>query len=265
MIEEYVQLALNRIRALGRSSTQRAVSVKRRGSYFEIHVDGKTVFAPGMRRWRMYRNGIDARLESVASRYGLQDLHPADEDEWVVDVGAYIGEWSLYMLRRGFNVLSIEPDPPAARCFERNMKLHAPAARKWLLDERVCIHDERGSVTFHSEPVNADGSIFPSVKHTSTPLTRAAARLDAIVRDRIGEKKIRALKMDAEGAEPEVLTGAPDLLSGTLRIGIDAGAERLGADTVGDCRRILQNAGFRFVGEPSGDIVMAESSREKIP
>ena len=262
MIDEYFQLALNRVCAISASSARRPVHVKRRGTLFEIHVDGKIVFAPGFRRWRMYRNGIDARMERVARRYGLHDLSPLGEEEWVIDVGAYMGEWSLYMLRRGFNVLSIEPDPLAARCLERNLKLHAPAEGKWLLDERVCINDERSSVTFHSEPVNADGSIFPSIKHASKALERDVAKLDTIIRDRIGEKQIRALKMDAEGAESEVLMGAPDLLSGKLQVGIDAGAERLGVDTIDDCRRVLIDAGFRIIGEPSGDIVMAVSDGE---
>ncbi|MYF06784.1 MAG: FkbM family methyltransferase [Rhodospirillaceae bacterium] len=263
MLDEYFQLALNRIHVSFGSSIRRPVHIKRQGRIFEIHVDKKIIYAPGMRRWRMYRNGIDMRLERVARRYGLHDLSPTERDEWVIDIGAYMGEWTLYMLRKGFNVLSIEPDPLAARCFERNMNLHAPADSKWLLDERVCFHEKRGSVTFYSEPVNADGSIFPSVKHASVPLTREAARLDTIIGDRIGEKRICALKMDAEGAEPELLMGAQNLLAGELQIGIDAGAERLGESTVEECKNILINAGFRLIENPSGDIVMAVSDREK--
>lgn len=262
MLDEYIQLAVNQIHVIFGSSNRRPVYVKRKGEIFEIHIDKKIIFAPGMRRWRMYRNGIDVRLERVARRYGLHDLSPTGEDEWVVDVGAYMGEWSLYMLRKGFNVLSIEPDPLAARCYERNINLHAPAERKWVLDERVCMHEDRSSVTFHSEPVNADGSIFPSIKHASFPLTREAARLDSIINDRIGEKKICALKMDAEGAEPEVLMGAKNLLAGELQIGIDASAERLGENTIEECKKILIDAGYNITGRQSGDIVMATSSRK---
>ena len=319
LLNERFQMALNYILSFGPRSTRRPVRVRRRGSLFEIRVDGLTVLAPGIRRWRFYRHGFDRRLLQLACRYGLDGVRPTHDDEWAIDIGAYMGEWSLFMLRRGFNVLAIEPDPLAATCLrllqlacrygldgvrpthddewaidigaymgewslfmlrrgfnvlaiepdplaatclKRNLERHAPAGRVWLVDERVCVDDSRATVIFHSEPTNADGSLFPSDKHPSNPIERPSARLDDIFTERVAnEKAIRAIKMDAEGAEPEVLAGATRLLQGDLHIGIDAGCERQGEDTVEDCLRILESAGLTAGAAPSPGIVTASRVR----
>ncbi len=183
MIERFQQI-LNLLLSF-MFSKRKPVRVKRNGNMFSIEVERTIMLAPGRRRWRMYHHGVDARLDAVARRYGLHDLRPANEGEWVIDVGAYMGEWALHVLRKGFNVLAIEPDPMAARCLAKNLLRHAPPGRKWLIDTRVSL-DRQRSVTFYSEPTNADGSIFPSLKHSTKPISLDAETLDSIVVERIG-------------------------------------------------------------------------------
>lgn len=245
MAVERLQLKINLLRTMI-SSTRKPVYVRRSGSMFIVEVEGQAMLAPWIQRWRYYRWGFDVRLDAVCRRYGLHDLRPRSEDEWVVDVGAYMGEWSLHMLIKGFNVLAIEPDPDAAHCLTENLTRHGPPGNQWMLDTRVC-HNYQGRVTYHLEPHSADSSIFPSTRRPSKPVTLVAAALDDIVAERIGDKSIRALKMDAEGAEPEVLAGATGILSQCPRISIDAGWERQGDSTIGECRRILHDAGFSLV------------------
>ena len=245
MAVERLQMKINLLRTMI-SSTRKPVYVKRSGGMFIVEVEGQAILAPWIQRWRYYRWGFDVRLDAVCRRYGLHDLYPRSEDEWVIDVGAYMGEWSLHMLIKGFNVLAIEPDPSAAHCLTENLTRHGPPGNKWILDTRVC-HSYQGRVTYHLEPHSADSSIFPSIKRPSKPVTLVAATLDDIVAERIGDKSIRALKMDAEGAEPEVLAGATKILSQCPRVSIDAGWERQGDSTIDECRRILDGAGFNLV------------------
>jgi hypothetical protein len=138
---------------------------------------------------------------------------------------------------------------------KENLIRFAPAGRTWLHDARVAL-DERKEVTFYSEPSNADGSVFQS-SNKSKPLTLQAEKLDDIVKDRIGDKRVRAMKMDAEGAEPEVLMGAVNVVASCERVGIDAGPERMGESTSEECRRVLAAAGFTFPAgsETSGMVV----------
>jgi FkbM family methyltransferase len=256
-VHEYIQCGINWLRSALPQSSRKRVSFCSKGEIYEIHVEGKKILAPGIRRWRTYREGIDARLLSVARRYGLDQLTPQSEDEWVVDVGGYMGECSLYLLQKGFNVLVIEPDPNAALCLKENLSRFAPVGRTWLHDPRVAFNEKK-EVTFYSEPSNADGSVFQSSNQKSKPITLQAEKLDDIVADRIGDKKVRAMKMDAEGAEPEVLMGATQVVASCERIGIDAGPERMGESTARECRRVLAEAGFKFPpGSESSGMVRA--------
>ena len=207
---ERTQVAMNLARSLV-SPARRPVRVKRTGTMYEIRVDGQSILAPWIHRWRYYREGFENRLETVCARYGLDDLHPHGEGEWVVDVGAYMGELTIRMLRNGFNVLCVEPDPEAARCLRKNLERHGPGSKEWIVDTRVC-SDRHGQVTFHLEPHGADSSLFPSVARPSRAVRLDGARLDDIVAERLGDRPVRGLKIDAEGAEPEVLAGAPGLL-----------------------------------------------------
>lgn len=238
---------MNLVRSLV-SSTRRPVRVKRTGTMYEIRVDGKSILAPWIHRWRYYREGFEKRLEAVCARYGLSDLHPSGEGEWVIDVGAYMGELTIRMLRNGFNVLSIEPDPDAAQCLRRNLERHAPRSREWIVDTRVC-SDRRGQVTFHLEPHGADSSIFPSVARPSRAVRLDGARLDDIVAERLGDQPVRGLKIDAEGAEPEVLAGAPGLLERIPVVSVDAGYERRGDPTFEECGRVLRESGYTLLSD----------------
>ena len=51
--------------------------------------------------------------------------------------------------------------------------------------------------------------------------------------------------MDAEGAEPEVLKGATQILKNVRAAAIDCGPEREGETTIDSVRSVLQRAGFR--------------------
>ncbi len=259
LLTEYAQFVRNQIASRLPGSTRHPVTFKRQEDIYIISIQGKKVMAPGCRRWRTYRQGFKERQEEVAVRYGLDQVEPESEDDWVVDIGGYMGEWSLYMLNKGFNVLAIEPDPLAAKCLKHNLESHGRKDRKWLHDPRVTLNESK-EVTFFSEPINADGSVFPSGTGNAKEISVQAECLDRIISERIGDRIIRAIKMDAEGAEPEVLAGAAHTLEHCQRIGIDAGDERMGECTNEECAEILKGCGFRIItGEKPFEImVLAE-------
>lgn len=125
-LTEYAQFLRNQIASRLPGSKRHPVTFKREGDVFIISIQGKKVMAPGRRRWRTYRQGFKERHAEVAIRYGLDQVEPQSEDDWVVDIGGYMGEWSLYMLNKGFNVLAIEPDPIAAKCLKHNLETQGP-------------------------------------------------------------------------------------------------------------------------------------------
>nr|WP_321455516.1 FkbM family methyltransferase [uncultured Cohaesibacter sp.] len=254
---EYFQMVLNKVRIFFGNRKRVQVWAVEQNGITKISVEGQIFYAPGFRRWRHYRHGVKSRLAAVAKRYDLAHVGPAPEGAWAVDVGGYMGEWSLYMLGLGYKVMVVEPDPAAASCLKKNLAQHAPAGAVWIHDPRVAL-DEAKEVSFFSEPKNADSSIFPSEKVPPKELKLTAVRLDDMIAEHIGDAPIIAFKMDAEGAEPEVLKGASNLLSRVRHVGIDAGAERQGEDTVEDCTRLLKDAGLT-ISTNSPDMVVAAS------
>jgi FkbM family methyltransferase len=240
--QEKLQTLLNAAACIVSDRTRR-VGLRQRGALYEIHVDDAVLLAPGPRRWRHYLYGVDKRLEQVAARYGFANLRPANPGEWVIDVGGYMGEWSLAMLRRGFNVLVVEPDPTAAYCLRENLKAHAPAGSVWIHEPRAAL-DKEGMVEFFAEPMNADSSVFQSSRYKSRSIRVEAATLDTIVASHIPpEATLRAFKMDAEGAEAEVLAGATGVLKRLHQVGIDVGERPEYASKV-DYKAMLADCGL---------------------
>lgn len=98
---------------------------------------------------------------------------------------------------------------------------------------------------FFTAPDEADGSL---INDSGQSIEMNVLPLDDIMRRR-GFPHVRLIKLDAEGAEPEVLRGASETLQRTSYISIDTGEERNGNSSTEDCKAILTTAGFRIVHE----------------
>lgn len=117
-----------------------------------------------------------------------------------------MGELALFLLGRGFNVLSVEPDPAAAECLRRNLTAHAPPTRVWL-------HED---------------------------LAGAETALDRLTLERVGPAPIAAIALDLKTAPP--LGGAHRVFSNCLWVGVCATGVDSGA--VDACRARLAAAGL---------------------
>ncbi|HUE95064.1 MAG TPA: FkbM family methyltransferase [Longimicrobiaceae bacterium] len=135
----------------------------------------------------------------------------------VLDVGASIGVVALLAARIGCRVLALEPERAN---FER---LRANVALNGLPVEtlRVAVTDHRGTETLRVLPPHRRGhhTLAPAADAVATQ-TVPCTTLDDLL-ERHGLERVDLLKVDVEGAEPEVFAGA-------------AGALERGA-----CRRIV--------------------------
>jgi FkbM family methyltransferase len=99
-------------------------------------------------------------------------------------------------------------------------------------------------LTFFSAPERADSSVIADPTDPAyRPIKVAARPLDAIAAEE-GWGEIALFKCDVEGAEPEVLSGAMDVLRRTRVVAVDTGPERLGAETHDAVAAILTDLGF---------------------
>jgi FkbM family methyltransferase len=188
-------------------------------------------------RLLFYPRGVNARFAEIASEYGIPEHVTLGAGDVVLDIGANIGEFAIVCSRVGATVYAMEPDIHAFLCLARNVDgldvvpLNVAA---WNVDSM-----ERLNIATSS----ADSSLVNRSPETRQVL---ALRLDTFAR-LCGLKRVKLIKCDAEGGEPEVLAGAQDLLSITEYISFDCGPERAGNSTVTECTAILEGAGFEVL------------------
>jgi FkbM family methyltransferase len=240
--------------ALARLSPGRATprTFSRQGELWRVQfADGRVLCFVAARRMRLYGRGLDMRLLRVASRYGAESAFSIDPGQVVVDVGANIGEFSLYAAGRGAAVYAVEPDRLNLAALERNVA-EVPAVRV----VPVACAEAAGEAVLYAYPEGADSSLIEPARYSGKYRVRTE-RLDELV-ERWGLDRIDLLKCDAEGAEPEVLRGAAGILGRVARVSVDVSPERQGASTAAECRQILDAAGFRVRPWHKGRILIGE-------
>ena len=138
-------------------------------------------------------------------------LRPEDV---VVDVGASIGGVALVAARIGCRVLAVEAE---ASNFER-LRENAALNRLELLAHRLAITDRPGAATLHVFPRGRAGhhSLAPREGAVATQTVECTTVDELLARH--GLARVDLLKVDVEGAEPEVFAGATkSLASGAIR------------------------------------------------
>lgn len=168
-------------------------------------------------RYRRYKNGVANACAELAAQYKL-DLVNFQKGDVVVDCGANIGEIGVYLKQFGIDYHPFEPEELEADCCDwNNFDGAARTIRKGLWNQTT-------ELAFYSNPDSADGSLIDpggAVDCFQLPVLA----LDDYVEER-GIERIRLLKLEAEGGEPEVLEGARNSLAKIDWIAADCGPER---------------------------------------
>jgi FkbM family methyltransferase len=202
------------------------------------------VFAPGyeieaypQQRAQNYARGIPKRAKQLGDDYLLPLLDFRDGDV-VLDCGANVGDLKLYFRHIGVAVeyIGIEPGPGEFQVLERNV---APSRAI-----NVGLWNEDGELTFYVSSGGADSSLIEPPAYDSV-VTVPTRRLDGLV----DYPRIKLLKLEAEGAEPEVIEGSSGLFDRLEYIAADLGAERgkVQSSTLPEVTNYLLANGFELV------------------
>ncbi|MDV4168265.1 FkbM family methyltransferase [Rhodovulum sp. FJ3] len=208
---------------------------------FVLHLDQRDVVVPSALLWRSYRRGWEARQDRLKREFGLAHQFPVSKGDTVIDIGANMGDFSIAAAMAGARVFSFDGDPDVVACLNRNT-----AEIDAITTDCAILWKEETELTFYSAPGRADSSVFLAPKGATKAFCAQATTLDALA-EKHGIGAVKLLKMDAEGAEPEVLIGGKATLARTAAVAIDTGPERLGEETREDCVRILTEYGFEIL------------------
>lgn len=192
-------------------------------------------------RVALYRLGIAERLQRLDGEYLLAGV-PIRSEHTVVHIGANIGEVSYLLAdRSGCQLICIEPEAEEFRCLQqRNVGPFRAACHNTLL------WSAEETLKFYSKNDTGDSTVFEIPGYTSVREARATT-LDRVL-DESGVERVRLVKLEAEGAEPEILDGAQRWLERIDYIAADLGPERgMTQESTAPAviQRLLQ-AGFTF-------------------
>lgn len=180
-------------------------------STFLIKADGKK-YSMVLPNWES--DYIQGMLADQAIPYELAMLQAMrtglHEDDLVLDVGANIGNHSLYLATVvGCRVIAFEPNPMLSHPFRLSIVHNGLEKRITLVSKGVGAVDGKG-VFVDPKPNNLGSQSLTLLNETDQPNDNA---MDVIPLDGMSfDRAVKAIKIDVEGMEMDVLEGAKKLI-----------------------------------------------------
>lgn len=172
-----------------------------------------------------FKYGWDLRVKRLQGYYGVNALKFRDNSV-VVDIGANIGEFGHYYLRhagiKNTTLISFEPDPVEFVCLEKNNK----DPRSFNCNK--ALWSKRETLTLYHKNEFGDTSLIKPPGHVSESSIDVSTLDHEIEVLNIFEKHecIDLIKIEAEGAEPEIISGGLNTIGKTRYVVVDCGPER---------------------------------------
>jgi FkbM family methyltransferase len=196
------------------------------------------------RRLFKYKWGIRHRFNELKKKYFLSEIIFNDSDI-IVDCGSNIGELPKAIRmdsRKNLTIIAIEPDPVEFYVLQKNLKKTDYSFNKFL-------SFETGIVQVRYENESGDTHIVTSDHGQlggKSNIPVLAHSLDSLLAP-LNLKSIKLLKIEVEGAEPEVLQGAKSVLKIVDFVALDTGPERGIKNTFNEVNSYLVNHGFKLI------------------
>ncbi|MEO0677011.1 MAG: FkbM family methyltransferase [Pseudomonadota bacterium] len=213
-----VRAAVINFRAFVRGKPYRvSIRTEETPPLFDIKDRERTLTIARIHRANRSKPGVMRGVDVVARQYGLDTLAHLSGGTFI-DCGANIGELGLWARARDHAYIAFEPEPMEARCCDLNNFDGADETH------RAALWKENTTLTFYHDPDTADSSVFEGaadLEKTEVP----AVTLDHA----LGGQELTSpviFKLEAEGAEPEILEGATETLKRIDWIAVDCGPER---------------------------------------
>ena len=181
-------------------------------NFFVKKTNIEKIYYPNNRITRILINQ-DKFLDHLFDSYLLKNIKFTNND-FVIDCGANVGELFLSFKNKEIkvNYCGIEPDKNAFYCLNKNTNSE---------NLNLCLSNKVGEVEFFIDELGANSSIHES----STTYDKKVIN-SITLNSAFKNKKIKLLKIDAEGHELEVLEGGSEILKNIDYISVDCGPER---------------------------------------
>ena len=214
------------------------VSISHDGKLFWIEDGAEKLAVARKSRLKYHLRGLSVRRRILQGEYLIDAdlLRPGDT---VIDCGANVGEFSLICASRKARVIAFEPDRVEFTA------LLANAQGRDITPIQKALWKAHGEMQFYDRTAPGDSSLLSSGKADNEYIVETI-RLDDVAE--LPKTSIRLIKLEAEGAEPEILEGMTKTLARTEFITVDMGPERGVSNqcTIVECTKALHDAGFQM-------------------
>lgn len=184
-----------------------------------------------------YVRGFKKRKNQLLSSYLIKNLDFKDDDI-VIDVGANNGDFYLCFQKK-IKYYAYEPSPVVFSNLKHNVK-------DQNLYNLGVSNSKKNKIDFYLSDEYGDSSILPIKNYTKKIIIKTTTLDDEIDKLR---NRIKLIKVEAEGLEPEILFGLKKNLNYVDYITIDCGFER-GANkesTIAQCSNYLIRNNFNMI------------------
>ena len=212
------------------------------GGMFACEDGLKQKISNKLRGFKLYRNGITFREKELFDSYCLGKIN-FDKNDIVFDCGANSGDLFLRLNRLivAQNYYAFEPNPEDYKVLDYNVKNRG--GRTYNL----ALGDSDSQLVFFTATSKGDSSIIEPISWDEKTIVNVV-RLDTFLAES-NINKVKLLKLEAEGYEPEILSGIGNMLCVFEYIAIDGGFERgkNKDETFTTCTNYLLSNGFEVI------------------
>jgi len=184
-----------------------------------------------------YRLGIQKKLNSLQDEYCTKNIE-IPSNSIVIDIGANIGEFSKYWEDKNHIVYAFEPDSIEFKALKANLK------SKNIFN--FGLWEESTTLEFFAANETGDSSFIPNKKDERSIIKIEVKKLDDFDFEKLN---IGLIKLEAEGAEPEIIRGGLKTFKLAKYVSVDVGPERgpNNASTLVQVINLLINEGFSII------------------
>ena len=186
-----------------------------------------------------YLKSLDFRFNQLAIDYLIDEI-AFEKNDIVIDIGANIGELNLFLNSKDLdiNYHAFEPAPREFQLLKlnntfRNCKFY-----------NIGLWHEKKELEYFVSSKDANSSLI------APPDYDYSIKINVDVLDNFNfRNKIKLIKLDSEGCEPEVLKGSIETLKITEYVSVDTGFERgINQDnTINEVKEILTKYNFEII------------------
>lgn len=187
------------------------------------------------------RHGSENHKEMMRRLYTCPELVEVESGDTVVDVGAYVGGFSLAFADVADYVIAIEPNAAFDDILQYNtiQKENVKVAPYAAWSEEKIVEMNQSKFPNENSLLDVDaGAINKSVYVDADTVPNIVRMFDI--------DKIDFLKIEAEGVEPEILKGVLSDDMPVAKIAVDASAERNADDCVTEIIDLFERYGYEW-------------------